>query len=49
MEPKRQDRTDQQPDPKTEKLDALLKEVAEDARQRAETYPGETLVPEGGE
>ncbi len=50
MEPKRQVRTERHPETeKTEKLDALLKEVAEDAHQRGESYPEETLVPEGGE
>ena len=50
MEPKRKARTENHPATrKTEKLDALLQEIADDARQRAERYPDETLVPEGGE
>ena len=34
---------------KIEQLDALLEDVARDAEGRAESYPKETLVPEGGE
>ncbi len=34
---------------KIERLDALLEDVARDAEERAESYPTETLVPEGGE
>ncbi len=50
MEPKRQVRTEDHPETrKTEKLDALLREVAEDAHRRGESYPQETRVPEGGE
>lgn len=50
MEPKRQDRIeDLRQTRKTEKLDALLREIGDDARRRAESYPEDTRVPEGGE
>ena len=32
-----------------ERLDQALDEIHADARRRAESYPGESLVPEGGE
>ncbi len=34
---------------KTRRHEALLQDVADDARSLAATYPKETLVPEGGE
>jgi hypothetical protein len=50
VEPKRQDRIeDLRQTRKTEKLDALLREIGDDARRRAESYPEDTRVPEGGE
>jgi hypothetical protein len=34
---------------KVEKLDALLREIGDDARGRSQSYAKQTLVPEGGE
>lgn len=34
---------------KVEKLDALMREIRDDARSRSQSYAKETLVPEGGE
>ena len=45
-----EERTEEHPvSRKIEQLDALLEGVARDAEGRAESYPKETLVPEGGE
>lgn len=34
---------------KVEKLDALLRDIRDDARSLSEAYPKQTVVPEGGE
>ena len=34
---------------KTEKIDTLMRSIRDDARSRSESYPKQTLVPEGGE
>lgn len=45
-----QERTEQHPvTRKIEQLDALLRDVAEDAERRSASYLSESLVPEGGE
>ena len=43
-------RSEEQPTiDRSEKLDAVLAEIAADAEERADRYGAETLVPEGGE
>ncbi len=43
------ERTEEHPvERQIERLENLLEGVARDAKERAESYPRETLVPEGG-
>ena len=50
MQTQRQVQTEKAPaDRKTEKLDALLRDIGDDARSLSESYPKQTVVPEGGE
>ncbi len=50
MEAKLKIRNDAQPEQRrTDKVDALLQDIADDARRRSDRYAKETVVPEGGE
>ncbi len=49
VQTKPQVRTENQPSRRDVELENLVQEVAEDARDLADRYPKETIVPEGGE